>query len=599
MKHTLLPLLFCLMLLCGCAAQNPPAATPTEPAATEQAQAATPALALEAPAEDTVLTQYPLSQTVSGFLPMNRGLLFFSGEENTTLTLLDPETRQTLAVYETGLVLTAENFTVQRLSSGLSFFDSSSRETVVLDENLQDSRRIPAPEHLSGAPLLSADGQSLYYCTTEALRVLDLTTGISRVLKESAYPVQGLSGLLLNDSVLQLSITDSDGSWYTLFLSAEDGQLLRQYKGLISPVTAGNRYFVSGPEGILTGRTDTAPMILQPRLADITPHFLPESSGALTAALSGSSTVLDRYDLTTGRRTAALTLPGVHTIRSLWEAPDGSLWFLTHREDTGEQVLCHWDCTASAVSDDTYYLHPYHTSQSPDYEGLAACALTAEALGSRYGIQILTYRDAVAVEPWDYRLEPEYQVSTLQRELDALDRHLAVLPPAVLTTLAQTYSDLTICLVGNAEALADGPEAVSGIQFLEGYHAYIALVCGEDTQKALYHELSHLMETVVLTRSTAYDRWDTLNPEGFAYGRSPDREWLQPGREWFIDGYAMGSPQEDRARLFEYAMTPGHEEIFRSPPLLRKLQQLCTGLREAFGLEHQEGILPWEQYLDE
>ena len=32
MKHTLLPLLFCLGLLCGCAAQNPPATVPTVPA---------------------------------------------------------------------------------------------------------------------------------------------------------------------------------------------------------------------------------------------------------------------------------------------------------------------------------------------------------------------------------------------------------------------------------------------------------------------------------------------------------------------------------------------------------------------------------------
>ena len=598
MKHTLLPLLFCLGLLCGCAAQNPPAAVPTVPAVTEESEVVKSVLSMEAPSEEAALTQYPLTQTVSGFLPMNRGLLFFSGTEETTLTLLDPQTRQPLAVYEAGLVLTADNFTVQRLSGGLSYFDGANRETVMLDDGLRILRRIPAPEGLTGAPLLSSDGAHLYYCTQDAIRVLDLTSGISRILKESAYPVQGLSGLLLGDTVLQLSITDSDGSWKTLFLSCETGQLLREFDGLCSPATGETCYFLSGAEGILVGQADTAPMVLQPRLNDCDAFFLPDSFGALTAALSEGSTVLDRYDLASGRRTAELILPDILTIHSLWESPDGTLWFLTVGDDPGTQTLYRWDCTASSVNDNTYYLHSYHTPQNPDYDGLAACAVSARETGERYGIEILIYQDAVAVEPWDYRLEPEYQAGTLQQELAALEHRLSALPPEVLSTLAETYTALKICLVGSAESTAHGPEAVNGIQFLEGYDAYIALVCGEDTEKALYHELSHLMETVVLTRSTAYDRWENLNPQSFAYGRSPDQEWLQPGRKWFIDTYAMSSPQEDRARLFEYAMTAGHTELFRSPPLQQKLRQLCIGLREAFELEDHEGRLPWEQYLD-
>ena len=597
MKHTLLPLLFCLGLLCGCAAQHPPATAPTVPAAAEEPEAVKPSLSMEAISEEAALTRYSLTQTVSGFLPMNRGLLFFSGTDTTTLTLLDPACQQPLAVYDAGLVLTAENFTLQRLSTGLSFFDGANAQTVILDDDLREVRRIPAPEGLTGAPLLSTDGQQLYYCTADAVRVLDLSTGISRILKESAYPVQSLSGLLLGDTVLQLSITDSDDSWKTLFLSCKTGQLLREFDGLCSPTTTENSYFISNAEGILVGQTDTAPMILQPRLHDCDAVFLPDSFGVLTAALSEGNTVLNRYDLTTGRRTAELTLSGVHTIQSLWESPDGTLWFLAAGADPGAQALYHWDCTASSVSDDTYYLHGYHTPQNPDYDGLAACSLYATEIGARYNINILIYRDAVAVEPWDYRLEPEYQVSTLQRELNALEQRLAAFPTGFLSTLSQTYSSLTICLVGNAESTVNGPETVSGIQFLDGYDAYIALVCGENTEKALYHELCHLMETVVLTRSTAYDRWNSLNPEGFDYGRSPDQEWLQPGREWFIDGYAMSSAQEDRARLFEYAMTAGHDALFRSPPLQQKLRQLCTGLREAFALEDYEGHLPWEQYL--
>ena len=114
------------------------------------------------------------------------------------------------------------------------------------------------------------------------------------------------------------------------------------------------------------------------------------------------------------------------------------------------------------------------------------------------------------------------------------------------------------------------------------------------------------METVVLTESSAYDRWDNLNPDDFAYdndyvsNQSRDGSpWMKAGKEYFIDTYSMSFPKEDRARLFEYAMIPGHADLFRSPNLQRKLQQLCTGIREAFGLEDYAEPLPWEQYLSE
>ena len=103
----------------------------------------------------------------------------------------------------------------------------------------------------------------------------------------------------------------------------------------------------------------------------------------------------------------------------------------------------------------------------------------------------------------------------------------------------------------------------------------------------------------------AYDRWNNLNPPDFQYdnnyvsNQSRDGSpWLKEGREYFIDTYSMSYPKEDRARLFEYAMTSGHEELFQSVNLQRKLRQMCLGIREAFGLEKSADIFLWEQYLD-
>lgn len=601
MRRFLFPLLLSLLLFSGCAPQNPPEETTAAVSpAFEAAQPAQTVLSIEPLSDDGALRQYALSQPVSGFLPMGQGLLVFSGSDAATLTLLDPESREALAVYETGTALTPDNFTVQVLNDGISYFDSASMETVVLGSTLRQIRRISAPEDMTGAPLLSADGRSLYYCTPEAIRVLDLDSGISRILKEAAYPVQGLSGLLMADSILQVSITDTDGSWRTLFLSSQTGQLLQECEGNVLPEAAEDRFFVRSPEGsILFGKTGEAAMTLHPLRYDADVFFLPGTYSAVTAAVDEDTAILELYDLETGGRRAELTLKETLFPWNVCQTADGAVWFLA-----GEDIprLYRWDADASPVSDLKQYSSPYYTREEPDYEGLAACSLYAQEIGAKYGVEILIYKDAVAVEPWDYHLEYEYQASILRRELEALDRRLSHFPEGFLKTLAQTFTALRICIVRSAEGSPESgsPEAVSGIQFLDGYDAYIVLSTNHDTEYALYHELCHLMETVVLTHSTAYDRWDNLNPEGFQYGDYPeDSPYLQEDRAFFIDAYAMTHPKEDRSRIFEYAMTEGHEALFRSPNLQAKLKQLCTGIREAFELEDHPERLPWEQYLSD
>ena len=60
----------------------------------------------------------------------------------------------------------------------------------------------------------------------------------------------------------------------------------------------------------------------------------------------------------------------------------------------------------------------------------------------------------------------------------------------------------------------------------------------------------------------------------------------------------MSFPKEDRARIMEYAMLPGNEELFRPQLMQAKLKALCDGIREAYGLEKAEETFLWEQYLE-
>lgn len=606
MNKALLSLLLAL-LLSGCAARDPVSAEPLEtaaaPAAVQtEAPAVTGGLYMDLISKDHALRKYALSEPALGFLPVENDLLFFG--DTGKLTLLDCETGRQIAGHEAPVLLSPLNATVQILDSGISYFSGDAGETVLLDKTLREIRRIAAPEGLTGMPLLSRDGRSVYYCTASAIRVLDADSGISRVLKEAAYPVQSVSGLLLNDTILQVSITEADGTWRTLFLSTENGQLKHSAEGNILPETSGTHYFLSSPSVLLWGAADGSAMVLDARHTDTGCRYLPGSNRAVSSGLTESGSILECYDLTAGSLRAELSLPYSLFPEHMAETADGAVWFL-HSDENG-QSLYRWDPEQSAVSDGNLYIHPYYTRNDPDYEGLAACALYAQEIGSKYGIEVLIYKDAVAAEPWDYRLEYEYQVSVLQRELEALDRHLAKFPAPFLEKLRSKFTSLKICIVRSAAGTPESgsPDAVNGIQFLEDFEAYIVLCAEHDTEYTLCHELSHLMETVVLTESTAYDRWNNLNPEGFSYDSNyqtyqnrDDSHWLRDGQEYFIDAYSMSYPKEDRARLFEYAMTSGHEELFRSPHLQNKLKQMCAGIREAFKLENWAEPLLWEQYL--
>lgn len=602
------PLLMSLMLLWGCAAQNP------QPEATAETVASTVSPTEALPGypkirDDDVTQCWTLPADVTGFLPMGENLILFCGTESTTLRLLNTQSMEETACYPTGFVLMSENFTIRPHKSGISYFDTPAMETVVLDQALQEILRIPAPEAMLGTPLLSSDGQTLYYCTADAIRALDLRSGISRILKQAAYPVQGLSGLLLGDTVLQVSITETSGQWRTLFLSTETGQLLQSYDGNVNPVTSDSSYLASIGEGtlqsVLFGHIDGATMALHPRDWGRV-SFLCNRFQAVTASPVIEGTTLDLYDLDTGKRTASLTLSGFSATGSVSQAADGKIWILSMQEETGASVLTLWDPAASATDDSTQYSTPLYSRENPDYDGLAACSLLAQEIGQKHGIEVLIYRDAVEQQPWDYDLEYEYQVPVLRRELERLDQRLDHFPDGFLQTLCEKFTALKICIVRSAvgSPASGSLTAVNAIQFRDGYDAYIVLTTDHNTEYALYHELCHLMDTVILAGSTAYDRWEALNPLGFQYdndylaNRNRDGSaWLVEGQEYFVDTYAMSYAKEDRARILEYAMTEGNAQRFASPHLQKKLKLLCTGIREAFGLEKSTETFLWEQYL--
>ena len=154
-------------------------------------------------------------------------------------------------------------------------------------------------------------------------------------------------------------------------------------------------------------------------------------------------------------------------------------------------------------------------------------------------------------------------------------RQLEAFPEGFLTKLRQDWEDLTVCIVDTIQGTAESGslDSAEGLQFQNGSHFYIALAPKEEDslKHTLFHEFSHLIDNRVLTKTGAYDNWNDLNPQDFAYSldlnadMTPYKALLTGPDRVFIDNYAMTFPAEDRARIFECACTLAMRRTLRRP----------------------------------
>ena len=621
----LIPLLILLMLLCGCSSERLSADTPEELTAITEASVETAAETVPEPTlppgtydPDSLLEAetygavkvYPLGMNhVRDIQFLRDSVLVFSGDDDeTVITQLSGDTLYPEKSFTVDTYLYRGDF--QFYENSISFFHPEKQRVLILSLPLQEIRSIPAPEGMIGTPMLSQDQSTMYYCTQDTVRALDLESGISRMLKEISCQSMSVAGMYFGGDMIEIQLTDKNGLWRYLYLSTEDGRILWEDSGELQLFTSDSQYFANYYEGTIpmhlfgTYEGNTQELsLLHPQGSCF---YLPESHGAVTVAYTGEAQVLDYYDLNSGLRTGSLSFPVDNYIHSITEDGNGRILFLCYSPIYECDVLYAWDPAMTLTGDSAAYTAVHYTAEMPDYEALEACRDYALCLSEKHGVEILIYKDAAAIEPTDYDLEPEHNATVINRELDFLDRNLQNYPEGFLATLAEHFEGIRICIVKSLKGSAEAGslETADGVQFWNGYTAYIALSAHQNTEYALYHELCHLIDSIVLTESNAYDRWDTLNPSDFEYDYSyvtnvhrNGSPYLQAGRENFIDTYSMSFPKEDRARIMEYAMADGNAHYFQSQAMQKKLLTLCQGVRDAFGLKKSSETFLWEQYL--
>lgn len=604
------------LLLAGCSQKTAPAETEAPPettAITAPTDAPRGLYDPESALEETTqgaLRVYPLRfSTISDMRAFGEDLLIFSaGEEAAAITCLSGDALHVTASTVVDCPLDTDGPSLQIWEDTLAYYDPGRRETVVLDRQLKEVGRMELPEDLQGSPLLCADRNTVYYCTADALRAWNLETGLHRVVKQMNYEHQTVSGLHVNDTILQCGVVE-DGREKTLLLSAQDGRLLYEGSGSMTLSTMADRFFAALPAGgletLVFGRGEAETHILSPRDLDAYACYLPEKNGVVTAAPQENNTLrLDYYDLETGSRVSSLTLSGSALPMAVEATASGQLYLLRLDESYDCEVIYRWDVTGAAVAagDATSYAGPFYTAAAPDRVGLAACQLRASEIGEKYGLEILLWQDALACQPQDCRFREEYLVPVLEQELTLLDERLSRIPPEVLSQCREHFTSLRLCLVRSLDAgSGEASEDVSGIQFFRDTDAYVAVAVGREAEEALYRGLYQVMDTHFMSKSVVLYRWEECNPQGFAYdmGDKSQRSgaYLEEKSRAFVDEESMAYAREDRARVFSRAMLSGQEELFQSPILQAKLTLLCEAIRNSCGLRKSPEVFPWEQYL--
>ena len=550
---------------------------------------------------------YPLNlENVQGIRAFGKDVLVLSGEDSTTLTLFTGEDLWEAASLTLDFSLDSEDPSLQIHENSISFFDPERQETVLLDQRLQEIRRIAAPVGLSGTPILSPNHKTLYYCTDWAVMSWYLDNGIRRTVKEMSYDKQELTAQYLDGHVLECTIRNGETT-NKLLLSADQGQEVKRLPNNAVLDTIDNRYFATFTEGhqtlLIFGSSDTTPQLLLPEQSWEQEFYLSEDHAVVTTTSSKNGSLFHYYELNTGILRAYLNLNELEGPKSIVNTKGHSIYILAYDSETQEDILCRWDVLRQPPdpANITAYKTDYRGPDDPDEEALAKCQEYAKSIGDKYGITIRVWEDAVSVQPWDYRFEQEYLAPILQKELTLLDKRLAAYPETILPQTKAHFNGLTICLVRKITGTDSerSLNSATGIQFFDNKEAYVVITTGKYSEQALYHELYHVMETHLLTETSALDPWESLNPAGFVYGSDQKNSgiYLQGQTRAFVDRYSMSALKEDRARFLENAMLQGKEDIFRSEYMQRKLNALCVGLREAYSLKKYPEGLPWEQYL--
>ncbi|MBQ8748549.1 MAG: hypothetical protein IJZ14_01935 [Oscillospiraceae bacterium] len=512
------------------------------------------------------------------------------------LTVLAGDKAEVIAALETSDVTAVS--VMDTASTGMAYYLTATRQVVVLNPQLQRVTEVTLPEGIVGQPVICLAKNEVYYAIGSEVRALNLSTGISRLIRQQAAASRMLLGAYFDGAVLLCQFTDEAGNAYTEYISTETGQPLTKGTGISNLQTSGTEYFVSWQDGtvrhlVFGTRGGESYSFLAPNLPqDKTAGRVAvmPMGGVVDYVETENGLELSYYDLKAGKRTAQVTIPQTKSPSKIYS--DGTyIWMLTTDETS---TLYRWDITKSPVVDETVYVGTLYTAQTPDTQGLADCRAYADVYQKKYGVKVLFWEDAVK-HNGGHTLVAEHKPQIVRSILDQIEPVLAQFPSKFLQKTVEK-GWIQIALVQSIDADKDW------VQFWEDGDCWVLISVKADPVKSLIQGMAYAIDSHVLGNSRDFDNWNQFNPEGFAYTYGAQAEidpaYLEGETRAFAEEIAVTYPHEDRCKIFYHAMLPDNAQMFASPAMKAKLLRVCTGIREAYNLEKKTDSYVWEQYLD-
>ena len=601
MKRLML-ILLAVLLLAGCSREQPPQETgvagPTSSTECTPTQATEPGLYIPDSAieqqTDGAVRAYALEGNHWFGLASVGTELLLTGEN--TMLLLSGEQGWTAARTAADTLSAASE--TDTYTTGVAYYSADSHKVTVLDTRLQQVAQLELPETVIGTPVISLIRNEVYYFTGADIRAMNITTGISRLLRQQSNVEALLPDDYFDGNVLSCRIKDSDDGVRIEYFSSETGQTFSEEQGIFEMRTVKDRFFIRRMDNqihqMIFGTRDGEPqscLASMPEVGGFAPVL--EMNGVVSYEETEGGLSLFFYNLATGKRTAQISLAGVRSPAAVH--CDGTyVWVLAAGEEN--QTLFRWEISKSPVQDEATYTGPFYTADNPDADGLKECQTLADTYAKQYGVKLNIWQNAMKVTG-DYTVTPEYQPQVIKEMLEKLQPTLALfLEKFLLKTVEAGWIQ-----IGLVRSINDGRDWV---HFWQDGDCWILVSSQADVVDAFTQGVAYAIDSHVLgnSRDFDFDRWNPLNPADFTYANSydvePKQEYLEGDTKAFTDALAMSYIHEDRCRVFYNAMLSSNADMFSSPTMQAKLERLCMGIREAYGLQKNEKTYAWEQYLE-
>lgn len=610
MKKLVIALAAALLLTgCGVAPEVPETTAP--PAETTMPTEPLPSCYVEdSPMErgtGGAVLQYELESPVTGLGTLGGELLVCTG--NRTLTLFDSDTLAVLRTRELDHDIDWDSSSLVLTENGMGYYDPSCQTYLTLDNNLITASTYVGENDVLAQSVISGDFSRIYYAAENGIRVLQISDGTSRLVREEHKPILSVGGMLFNDTILYYTRLNDHGNVETCFVDVDNGSLY-QTADFQGQIVSWTRNYV-GRMVLDHAMGQTTWLIsgdLEGNLQRLKPDSIWDDALLLPngwAVLQQSSRVgltLFCYDMADGSFVSQITMPEQYSLMTCGAVSGSRIWLC---DENGDRFYC-WDTAVSGGATPESAFGDYSAMGTPDEKGLAQCGQLAQTIGSRHGVKITVREENNRTSGVDYSTYPDYRSDMYTLALRELERVMKDLPEDFLKNVGKLTDagQLEIRLVDDYDPDRKFTPATGSLDVADGHAAVCVSICG-NIREIFFHELFHMMEVQFMNSGDGFKNWEALNPENFTYansyadyyeGKLNGSAYLSQGSSFFADAYGLISPREDRAQIFLYACLDGESGRFASPGMQAKLNMVSQIIREYISIGSGE-IPVWEQYL--